>query len=1048
MARTAENKILRYGFGTGIHQETSEYAAPPGSLKTATNLRITQRGTLTKRLGPLAYDADTTDDAHPVTADGSGAHIEVPSFMTTVGDVPLYGITSGEAFAYDETEDISHFSGMFSTCVPHRRRSGLVSGIPSTGFGQLPPSIAVNSSGFLMVAALMADDLHVFIENANGARVFYRREDASSYIRARVVAVANVFYLVTQVGTTITAISITPSDAGVTLGTPATVGTLNNSAQYWDLTSFDATHWYMIHQSGSVTLTVNRFAGTTSNANVSLTVTGAPPVSIFGHPDQGLIWIGWYNDPTGAGNVRFAAYNNVLTTLIFSDTLVSGANVYGPPLFGLRRDRTDKAGDVQSVFYCFRYKLASGNETRAIYSGTIDAGSLSFVGATPRWHVLPISKPDNYQRVWCITSNGSDNFQFARIVLLRYHDIAQATSPVVELSLPKMLAAGESHGPDAFPDWFSAIATGDDYSYAIVPFTVDRVIATDDPIIKLDVLEYQTAEQHFSRDDVRLDPGTVLAGLPTEFFGQPTGRVMTGGSLVDAGFTGASEVGFLHAPIITATSTAGGTIPPGTYEYQACFRWIDIYGRVHRSDVSPPVTVTLETTSDVTLSISALSISQRQSGQVANRAKVELYRTVNGGVTHKRLAHEPEAFDNSDGIITIDDTSTDAQIQSNPAIYTDGGVLANDLGPSTRFMSAAEEAVWFGGGWDGQILQRSKLAFPGEPLLCTDDPSHQVILPRRCTGLAYQDGQVVAFMNPGIALVGGEGPNDQGRGAFSPPRMHTHDIGCIDYRSILETDIGIIFQSHRGFELLPRGFGQVEYIGEALRADFASVGNGNPFVGCAFAAVHSKAGAHLARFGAVTDASPYTQTVYTLDLIARQWFKDEFNDALGAMGSWPNGFAMLMSDLSTQIGGATNEPLFYENGNAYADPSRATNQYIPTTMVSNWIYPFDRGGWGKLLKLIFEYEHIGDDVVVTLSLLSDHESAITQSMSWTSTGAQGRRYRQMDVEPPDCTAFRYTIATSISGNNTQAEGIRPLSLTAEIEPSGGVRLTNEQEREV
>ncbi len=85
--------------------------------------------------------------------------------------------------------------------------------------------------------------------------------------------------------------------------------------------------------------------------------------------------------------------------------------------------------------------------------------------------------------------------------------------------------------------------------------------------------------------------------------------------------------------------------------------------------------------------------------------------------------------------------------------------------PAAASSLSLKTAFGFAGLWQQNIIQSSKIIVPGEPVQFSDLPSFQVPLPvaGACTGIAAQDGTLVAFTATAIYSVQGLGPNDQGR---------------------------------------------------------------------------------------------------------------------------------------------------------------------------------------------------------------------------------------------------------------------------------------------
>jgi hypothetical protein len=415
---------------------------------------------------------------------------------------------------------------------------------------------------------------------------------------------------------------------------------------------------------------------------------------------------------------------------------------------------------------------------------------------------------------------------------------------------------------------------------------------------------------------------------------------------------------------------------------------------------------------------------------------VVLYRTVSGGVLYQRVVPVATAYGGSNETIQYDDNNSDAELAEEEIIYTDGGVLGNDLGPSCRYLARSEDAVWFGGLFDSNIVQRSKLIFPGEPIQCTDHPSHQVVLPGECTGLAYMDGQIAAFTRDSILLINSSsGPNDQGVGEFAPPRLHTTGLGCVDGRSVLETPEGIFFLSARGIELLPRGFGTVQFVGEAIK----DLQQTSLLDQCGFSAYQADKNGSYARFGLMTGSSdfsvPSVRYVATFDLNTAQWFIDDYgSETMGAMGAWPLGFALIRTDLDSDT---SPTPIWYEDGSLVSQPETGGAAHIDSSIDINRLWPFGHAGWGKVRRvLVTFYSHVAN-WTLSLTVQTDENTAQTVTWSVSSTGLQ---WRQLSVVNDECSSVKITVSDTDSVVFGAKQAATYLMCALESEAHDGLRL--------
>lgn len=1020
-----------------MNQSFNQRAAPPGVLYEVKNCRIVAGGVLECRPGTLELTGATnTPSAILITGNGSTSHIEAPCFASRIGSAPFIGTTAGQGFCLDRSSasNVFHFQGRFSTCQPLRKRNGVMDAAlgSGAGFGGKPAAQAVNSAGYVLYGAVDESSIaHVFIENPDGVRVYFERQSSTTKVQA--LAVGTTFYCIFQNGTDVTALSLTPDGTDVERGTETTVATLTGSSAHWDSSAYDGTHWYLVHQSAAGTMRVDRFSGLTSNANVTFAVTGTVPCSIFANSTMTTVWVGYYNDPTVTGNVRFRVYSNALVSVKGETTIVSAADIYGPPLFGrLRSSTPGDASLTTAATIVFRHVESGGNGLRSLRwaVGFSDGTATSSVGTI--WHVLPISKPDNYNRVWCVTDTSSTNFLIQRTVLLR---LGPNEVPLVELSSPNMAGKLGAYDPSGAANYFHAIATGSSSSFFGFPFVLNAT--TSIPLMKIEVYEYLTTEQRSQRETEPLGQFTVVSGQPTEFLGRPYSQI----GLANSVSNGAAEVGFAQAPVITAAASLNGS-DGSTHSYRVVYEWSDAYGRRHRSPPSVPISVSSNGANmSVQLTFTSIDVTQRVDDNQMGAPMYTIYRSQNGGSTYNRVPLSGTASDPTNGYIQVTDSSEDSEISGNEFVYTDGGVLENTLAPACRFLASSEDRLWFGGLWDPRIIQCSKVIIPEEPIQCTDHPAFQVTLLGECTGLAYQDGQVVAFTAEEIYLISGDGPNDQGAGQFSPPRKLGQNVGCVDHRSVRETNIGIIFLSAQGFMLLPRGFGPVEFIGAAVRdltqgAPDAGGGDFTARLDCISSAAMTTHNGSLARFLLASAGTSSGANVVTYDINNGQWYWDTYGmAALGVIGAWPNGFVHVSQSLSSAVDG----PIWYEDRAAIGD---GDTLHISQSVRTAWIQPFGPGAHGLFKAAQLSFLTIGS-CTVTMTVSTD--GASSSPGTWAVTAPSSViNYREVVPQEFKGTAFQVTVTITAPG--TESRGVKFLGLTIEAESDGGRRLLASSEK--
>jgi hypothetical protein len=485
----------------------------------------------------------------------------------------------------------------------------------------------------------------------------------------------------------------------------------------------------------------------------------------------------------------------------------------------------------------------------------------------------------------------------------------------------------------------------------------------------------------------------VVAGQPTDFF---------------ANAERSAELGFAQYPIITrATITAAGagSIPAGTYRYRATFEWSDMYGRVHRSAPSEPVEYTLATpSSSIEIRVTSLSCSQRMSGSGSSTdPQVVLYRTVDGGTSYKRIM-AATAYQQSTGIAVFVDDNIDGNIQDNGAVYSEEAT-ENDLAPSCRYIRATETRVWCGGLFESGLLQASKYTIPTEPPVFVGDPAFQVPINGDCTGIAYMDGEVIAFTRNSVQVISGDGPDDRGIGSFAPPRTVSREVGCVDARAILETGIGVFFLSERGIYLLPRGFSEPRFIGEPVHRLTWQ------YPVCRGATLYSDGLYRLARFLLQNeDGDEHIELIYDLDVGA--WSYDTHSILCSAIGQWPSGRLLGFDDFSSNAG-------YLESPDPPASDTPTSGVNIDggigftSSITTADIRPWGLGGFGRLQHGTVVFSEAGGVDTLTLTVYTDGNAT---AKSWVPGASTGTDYRRVTPSGAgtnqECTTVSATVAIS------------------------------------
>lgn len=324
-------------------------------------------------------------------------------------------------------------------------------------------------------------------------------------------------------------------------------------------------------------------------------------------------------------------------------------------------------------------------------------------------------------------------------------------------------------------------------------------------------------------------------------------------------------LGFFEKPRIlsVAASNGAGSLPSNTTLLVAVvFEYVDRRGNIWQSDVSTVQTVTMGASDDtITLSVAF------PFGNKDYTVTAVAYRSIDG-INQLRRAGSATAA--SPTTVTL--TDSDATVRTQGVIYTQAGrgILSGTL-PHEAPLPC--DYIWkFGARLlcaNADKAFVSKEVFPGEPVCFSGDVGFSIpSIPERIVGVAALDQRGFLFTAERIYWFAGDGPNDNGEGRYSEPVALPGSTGLSDWRSLVETPLGIMFQGSNGqIWLLPRDGSAPVWIGEPVRDTLVAF----PVVTSATLVVEEQLVSFTCNNSGETDAR-----IVHYDLRAKTWIVDEF----------------------------------------------------------------------------------------------------------------------------------------------------------------------------
>jgi len=987
--------LLPIIFARGANQSIDPRVAPPDVHAVAQNVRWRKDGRPQKRYGLSSISSVGLDTG------GSTYTQHGVNFIGSWRGAPLLGLGAGVRRLVSSTtwsDNLEANQNQIPHFAPGRRDA-----VARTDLSPLANGSVAYANKYLLYCWDDGTSIYYQVITPSGS-VLFANKLLSTGTYPRAVAVGNLIYILCNNAGQLQCSTFDTTSATITNTINIGSGLLS-STSYFDVCS-RGTDWLLVYQNAATNLAVKIMSGATSpvsTASASITTTAAPGncrLAIAGTATS-VVFVGWLE--AALGKIRFQVFSNALVFAAGPTTIETDVNNVDQPTIVL--DDINNAG----LFW----GGSSSQQAYMRYTDIANSGSAGVTTTVP--HVRPCSKAfygnsDAFaldgRFIWAHTDNAfgtggvPDPWADQRTFYLMWLNINNS-HPKFAMWTPNM--TGSTLGSNQHMSEVVTDGTGsNNTTYWTVMNQAVRSGALSNDCIGIDSVSFTSifARQREAARD------TVTAGRATQ---------ISGGMLYE--FNGSvEETGWMHAPvIISATATVGGSLTASSnYLYIAVYEWLDAQGRRHRSAPSDPVAlVTTGTNKTGTLSVTTLSAYSRRSPPA-----LHIYRTLAGGTTYHRVTPNTGA-PNAAGTGFVQ-AYVDAMLDSTAAtaeiLYTDGGVLPNDLPPPCTFMTLCAGRLWLGGQLDRNVITASKLLVDGEPTQFSSFDAFNVFLPEDCTGIGSIDATVVGFAREAIYLINGDGPDDQGNGQFNSPQKLPTDVGCIDWRSVVETSIGIFFQSKRGIYLLPRGFNTPVFVGQDVEDTTTAYPVCKSAVVVSVPASSGQLGEITVRF-VMADTEAGTNTVCLVyDLRAQGWSVDVSPDvvALGPGGTWNEGGGI--GDVYIQSKGAsTYDSLWREVNFSYSDHGL----FVPTTLGTGDIRPFGIAGYGHFRKVLLLGEYRGD-AIVNVSVSVDSQTADVFPFTVVSAdGPDGTVYLDVTPRIQKGSSIRVTVADATNGTATE-----------------------------
>jgi hypothetical protein len=414
---------------------------------------------------------------------------------------------------------------------------------------------------------------------------------------------------------------------------------------------------------------------------------------------------------------------------------------------------------------------------------------------------------------------------------------------------------------------------------------------------------------------------------------QMAGVLYIGGGAIDVYDRRIVEpAGYFERPrLISATPSNGAGSLPSSVSLLAAlvFEQRDSLGNLVQSDVSDVRTVTMGAADDTITLVTAAPHGPR----ALSEGLAVSHRSVSG-VNQLRRAEQGTL--GATIVLLADDTTT----RANGIIYTQAGRGALS-GTTPQEAPFPADYLW---KWGSRILAAnadqafvSREIFPGEQVTWSQAVGFTIPkISERIKGVAALDQRGFLFTAERIYWVAGEGPNDLGEGRYSEPLPLPSSTGLEDWRSLVETPLGLFFQGSNGqFWLIPRDGSPPIWIGQPVRDTLVAF----PTVTSATLVTEEQLVSFTCNNTGLTDAR-----VVSYDLRAKTWIVDEFASSTPIVSacSYQGRLAMISA------------------GVVYTEKTTLTpNTFIEHGLTTGTINAFG-SGWGKYLRFGLVGEYRGD----------------------------------------------------------------------------------------
>lgn len=484
---------------------------------------------------------------------------------------------------------------------------------------------------------------------------------------------------------------------------------------------------------------------------------------------------------------------------------------------------------------------------------------------------------------------------------------------------------------------------------------------------------------------------------------------ITGGILKEYDGVNLVETGFnVYPEGLVSTQGGGGSMGNASvatqYQYMVTYTWYDNNGQINNSFPSiPDDATTIQFNSGITTGSNSLLIPTLRLTDKTD-VLINVFRTTGNGTIFYQLTNGGNGLtlfnDPTVDFVTFVDTEGDAAIQGNPIIYTTGNVVGNDGPPApklitqyiNRLMLVPSEnplQIWF----SEEAVPSTALNFSALFTINVDARGGAI------TAMQQMDNYLIIFKQNNIFFLTGQGPdNTGGQNDFINPTLVTSDSGCNNAHSVVQTPVGIMYQTPKGVYLLGRTL-QVEYIGAPVEE---------------FNQYHITSAQLIPTTTQVRFTMEAIQTSLVYDYFMKQWSVFTGQDAQDSA---------LYRQQFTYI--QPNGLVLQEAPGVFTD----AGAFIPLVMTTSWLSLAQLQGFQRAYRALILGEYKSPHTL-SVGVAYDFDPTVAQTdLIDTSPASTERPYEwRVDFRRQTCTSIQFTIQDLQSSSFGEGMSISAINL--------------------